>query len=398
MRLGWIGLRTRSSVDEYAAISLRAHPVTSVEPANRPLPWKRDAHDPALEVALLIPLHGSAGIYGPSCELCAELAAEEINAQSGILGLPVRLRVVDASASPATVAAEIAALVRGGLIDAVVGWHISAVRRAVAPSIGGRVPYVYTALYEGGERSPGVFMVGETPAHQLLPAMQWLRAQHGVRRWSIVGNDYVWPRGTAVAARAYAPRCDGRICDEVFVPLGTTGFAQVVQRLERERPDAILMLLVGQDAVEFNRSFARAGLQDDCRRLSTLIEENTLLASGAESTRGICAAAAYFESLVTPESLGFGGRYVHRYGPDAPTLNSPAESCYEGILLLAALARAARSLDVPALCAAADLVSYSGPRGEVRLREQHLDQRVYLAEADALEFGVVAELQPAAPG
>jgi hypothetical protein len=30
----------------------------------------------------------------------------------------------------------------------------------------------------------------------------------------------------------------------------------------------------------------------------------------------------------------------------------------------------------------------------VRMRAQHLDQRVYLAEADALDFGVVAELAP----
>jgi urea transport system substrate-binding protein len=349
----------------------------------------------AIDVALLIPLHGSAGIYGPSSELCAQLAAEEVNAVGGVLGRPLRLRVVDASGPPARVAARVHALVTEGEVDAVVGWHISAVRKVVAPLIAGLVPYVYTALYEGGESHPGVFMVGETPSRQLLPAMRWLRAEAGVRRWCIVGNDYVWPRGTAAAAKLYAPLCDGRICDEVFVPLGTTEFSDVVQRVAGRQADAVLMLLVGQDAVGFNRAFAHAGLDESCRRLSTLIEENTLLASGAESTRGICAAAAYFESLVTPESQEFGSRYVRRFGPDAPTLNSPAESCYEGILLLAALARAARTLSVPALCAVADTVCYAGPRGELRMRRQHLDQRVYLAEASALEFGVVAELAPA---
>jgi urea transport system substrate-binding protein len=357
-------------------------------------PFPSDAS--VLEVALLIPLHGSAGIYGPSCRLCAEMAAVEINADGGVLGRLVRLRVVDASRPPPAVAAEIGALVDAGAIDAVVGWHISAVRTAVAPRIGGRVPYVYTALYEGGERSPGVFLVGETPSRQLLPAMRWLRREHGVRRWSIVGNDYVWPRGTAAAARRYAPMCDGEIRDEVFVPLGTAAFDDVVRRVSECRADAVLMLLVGQDAVEFNRAFARAGLHDGCRRLSTLLEENTLLASGADSTRGICAAAAYFESLVTPESLDFGARYTRRYGADAPTLNSPAESCYEGILLLAALARTARAIEVPALRRVADSVTYAGPRGEVHLRDQHLDQRVYLAEADALDFGIVAEFSSCA--
>jgi hypothetical protein len=49
---------------------------------------------------------------------------------------------------------------------------------------------------------------------------------------------------------------------------------------------------------------------------------------------------------------------------------------------------------VPALTAVADSVSYGGPRGEVHMHARHLDQRVYLAEADALDFGVVAELSP----
>jgi urea transport system substrate-binding protein len=382
----------RPPPQEYEGARLQVHPVRRIAEGAEALPGNRHSDDAALDVALLIPLHGSAGIYGPSCEFCSELAAEELNAEDGVLGRPLRLHVVDASGPPARVADDVDVLVTAGRVDAVVGWHISAVRNAVAPRIAGRVPYVYTALYEGGENHPGVFLVGETPSRQLLPAMSWLRTEHGVRRWCVVGNDYIWPRGTAAAARLYAPLCDGRICDEVFVPLGNTAFAEVVRRVERHRADAVLMLLVGQDAVEFNRAFAKAGLDQSCRRLSTLIEENTLLASGAENTRGICAAAAYFESLVTRESLDFGGRYMRRFGPDAPRLNSPAESCYEGILLLAALARAACTLDVRALCGAADSVCYGGPRGEVHMRAQHLDQRIYLAEADALDFGVVAEL------
>jgi urea transport system substrate-binding protein len=39
----------------------------------------------------------------------------------------------------------------------VVGWHISAVRELLAPRIAQRVPYVYTALYEGGNVALGSF-------------------------------------------------------------------------------------------------------------------------------------------------------------------------------------------------------------------------------------------------
>jgi urea transport system substrate-binding protein len=348
--------------------------------------------DSAVNVALVVPLHGSAGIFGPSCELCAQLAAAEINAWDGVLGRELRLSVIDGSAPPSDVADEVGALAAAGLVDAVVGWHISAVRQVVAPRVAGLVPYVYTALYEGGERTPGVFLTGEVPSRQLLPAMDWLSHEHGVRRWAIVGNDYVWPRVTASAAHVYARACRGRICHEAFLPLGHHDWPGTLRAVERSRVDAVLMLLVGEDAVTFNRAFAAAGLDSVCLRLSTLIDENTLAGSGAESTNGICAAAAYFETLATPESLDFGWRYTRRFGPDAPTLNSVGESCYEGILLLSALARRAGSLDVRRMTAAAEALSYAGPRGEVSMQQRHLDQRVYLAEAHDLQLDVVAQL------
>lgn len=144
------------------------------------------ASETTLDVALVIPLHGSAGMFGPSCELCAQLAAEEMNADGGVLGRELRLVPVDGSAPPLRVAGEVVRLIDAGAIDAVVGWHISAVRQAIAPRVAGRVPYVYTALYEGGERTPGVFLAGETPSRQLLPAMRWFAREHAVRRWCVL--------------------------------------------------------------------------------------------------------------------------------------------------------------------------------------------------------------------
>ena len=44
-----------------------------------------------LDMALVIPLQGPAGIFGPSCESCAALAAQEINAEGGVLGRELNL-------------------------------------------------------------------------------------------------------------------------------------------------------------------------------------------------------------------------------------------------------------------------------------------------------------------
>jgi ABC-type branched-subunit amino acid transport system substrate-binding protein len=255
---------------------------------------------------------------------------------------------------------------------------------------------VYTALYEGGERTPGVFLTGETPKCQLLPTMRWMAMELGVRRWCIIGDNYVWPWGSAKAARNYAERCGARILDEIYVELGTAKFTNALRRIESSGAQGVLMFLVGNDAVRFNRAFAAAGLDDRMLRLSPLMEENMLLASGAAATKGIYTASGFFESAATPEGLDFVGRYTARYGPEAPVLNSMGESCYEGVRLLAALIQRADGLDVPDLCSVADTVGYGGPRGEVHLQKCHLDQRIYLARADDLQFDVITSF-PARP-
>ena len=338
----------------------------------------RSAAPDEINVALLIPRSGPAGMFGPSCELSARLAAEELNKADGMAGREVRLIPLDGGAPSQTVARETDRLISAGAVDAVVGWQTSAVRQALTPAIRCRVPYVYTAQYEGGERSPGVFLLGETPAGQLLPAMRLLGAERGIRRWCVVGNDYVWPRATAKAARRYARQCGARVAAELFVPLGTTDFSGVLRRVEHCAADAVLELLVGNDAAAFNRAFAAAGLDARALRLSTLMDENMLLASGPDATRDLWAASGYFETLATSSALSFGARYARRFGVHAPPVGGPGESCYEGIRLLAALCQGQPG--------------FEGARGSLSIQGNHVDQPVYLAEADSFDFRVRAQL------
>ncbi|PNG21018.1 substrate-binding domain-containing protein [Streptomyces cahuitamycinicus] len=359
-----------------------------------PTPEWFTADDSVLGVALVFPLRGPAGIFGPTCELCARLAAEEVNRDGGVLGRELRLMPVDGSGAPHEIADEVGALVDLGAVQGVTGWHISSVRQALAPRIAHRVPYVYTALYEGGEDTAGVFLTSETPRDQLRPAMELLARERGVRRWFVVGNDYVWPRHTARSARGYARDCGGGVAGEAYLPLGTHDFGPVLRGVERSGADAVLMLLVGSDAVRFNREFAAYGLHARCLRLSTLMDENMLVASGPAATEDLYSAAGFFASLANRDTLDFHGRYAARYGVEAPALGSLGESCYEGVLLLAALLKRAGALDVSAIGAAAGAgaVSYEGPRGLLHLRDAHVRQRIYLARADGLDFDVLTEL------
>ncbi|WP_233272041.1 substrate-binding domain-containing protein [Mycolicibacterium smegmatis] len=341
-----------------------------------------------VDIALVVPFSGPAGIYGPSCESCAELAIADINAGPGLLGRQVRLVPVDGSRAPAEVAAEIAALINLGVIDAVTGWHISPVRKAIARVTANRVPYVYGPLYEGGERTPGLFLTGETPSGQLLPAMDWMKSEYGIDRWVVIGNDYVWPRETGSAARMHA-RANGQpLVGEMYFPLGTDDFSTAIRHVERSEATGVLLLLVGGDGVTFNRQFAATGLGAAVPRLSPHVEENMLMASGVESTQGLFASAGYFEALNTTASMDFARHYYSRFGPAAPALNSIGESCYEALTLFVTLVSRAGSLDIVAMTGAAADLTYTSPRGDVRMCGNQMSQDIYIAEAMGLDFEV----------
>ena len=169
-------------------------------------------------------------------------------------------------------------------------------------------------------------------------------------------------------------------------------FDSVLDQIERTRPTGILMLLVGEDAVQFNRAFAARGLDEHIVRLSPLMDENMLLATGAGGTGELYAAAGFFPALGTESSLQFLAQYSRRHGVLAPVATSLGESCYEGLRLLAELWRRSGSTSLPAVCAAAERTGYDGPRGPVHLADRHLRQRIYVARADALDFEVLAQL------
>ncbi|RHW27054.1 hypothetical protein D0Z08_10280 [Nocardioides immobilis] len=347
---------------------------------------------PQLSIAFVVPLQGPTGIYGPSCLACGELAVEQLNTATGIAGREVELVVVDGGRDPVVVAAEVGRLVDAGRVEAVAGWHTSAVRQAITRRVGGRVVYAFAAMHEGGDATPGVFMIGERPINQLLPAAHWMREELSIGRWAIVGNDYVFPRVTGATARLALEDTRSSIVSETYVPLGTTDFRQVISDLSREPVDGVIMLLMGQDAVHFNREFGRSGLSAAMPRLSPAVEENTLLAGGAAANDGLYAAAAFFDALGTAESAELARAYYARWGRWAPTLNAVGESCYEALFFLARLGEVCGSIDVRAVRRMRDGHFYSSPRGLMRLDGNLLDQDVYVAAADGLAFRVEQQI------
>ena len=348
----------------------------------------------AFRIALSIPMCGSAGIWGPSCIASAQVAAHQLNRHDGIAGRGVELVLVDSALEAKTpVETVVDSLIASRSIDAIVGMHISAVRQRLTRVVRGRIPYVYTPLYEGGERTFGVFAIGDTPPRQLGPAMERLHRERKLRKWALIGNDYVWPRVSHRYARAKLAEMGAVPVHERYLPFAARDLAEQVERLAASGADAVLMSLVGQDAVDFNRIFGAMGLDRTMIRLSCAIEENGLLASGAENLERLFCSSSYFGALSTAENACFREQYYGLHGDRAPVLNALGQSTWEGIQFLASLMRDGRGDWREQALAPTRPISYRSARQAVYTSNSSGSTPIYLARADGLMFRIVTRIQ-----
>jgi ABC-type branched-subunit amino acid transport system substrate-binding protein len=232
-----------------------------------------------------------------------------------------------------------------------------------------------------------------------------LRTEARLRRWFIVGNDYVWPRGTAAATRVGLQDTDISILGERFLPLGTDDPAvwdRVLGEVVRSGAEGVMSLLVGSDAVRFNRAFGRMGLDATITRFSPFTDETVILASGADATANLFISAGWFAGLGSASAVEFTAGFARAFDllngtapigeSAAPPPGTMAETTYSAVHLLAGIA----STSVPTVQDARRAFSkwgWDSPHGPVDLDRGSARHPVHLAKARGVELDVIAQVR-----
>lgn len=333
---------------------------------------------------------GSPGVWGPCATNSAQLAVAEINQRGGILGREIELSIYDAGGPLDEILNRAEQAIAFDEVDLIVGLHTSAVRVGLRDvTTRHRIPYIYTPVYEGGERTPGVMAIGETPRWQSRPSIHWLADVKKAARWYLIGSDYVWPWQSHRAVKTYVRETGGHVVGEEFVPLGEDNHEPHLERIRAAKPDVVLISLIGTDSITFNRAFGECGLGATTLRLAGAMDETVLLGIGADNSENMFCASGYFPGVGSRANDDFQSRYRQMFGPNAPPIGSLGQSSYEGLRFLEAVANKAGSLSMAPMLAAGRNIVYGGARGPVVVRNGHARMQMYLAEADGLDFKLI---------
>lgn len=344
-----------------------------------------------MKVGLLVSRRGPAGLWAPSCDAGAMLAAAELNAAGGVLGRPLDIVIADAGQVAGEARSAARDLLEIDEVDAVVGMHPSNVRAPISDGLEGRVPYVYTPQYEGGERRPCLVTTGATDDEVLGPAINWLSDHRQAGRFFLIGNDYVWPLRAHEIARGIVRSCGGTVVGQSIVRFGMSDYGPIIDAMRAARPDVVVIALLGIEAARFNRAFAQAGLARTTLRLGLATDESVLYAIGAENTENLYVSLNYFAHMHSRANDRFLESYHSSFGDVAPPVNLSCQSCYDGVHFVASLARSLGRSDGAALASALRRpVGRSAARRSLQETPIGPQVRVHLALAEGIEFRTVA--------
>ncbi|WP_252737380.1 substrate-binding domain-containing protein [Citreicella sp. C3M06] len=340
-----------------------------------------------MKIGLILSHEGLAGIWTLGCQGGAFLAAAELNAAGGVLGQEIDIVQVDSGESRDSACKAAQRLALDENVDAVIGLQSSDLRPAVRRGLAGLAPYIYTPHYEGGFCGPGTAPLGITDSEVLNPSLDWLAQHRGGKRFFFVGNDYIWPRVAHGTTEEAVRGAGGRFVGQALMPLGQRDYAPVLDAIRKAHADVVVIAMLGEDSVCFNRAFAEDGLASSVIRLNLAFDETQLLALADVGTENLFAAQAYFDTSRGDGRDALAERYDACFSGQRPTMTANAVGCYDAIYLVAAIARQVGRID------GCQMAHFLRPRLQ-RDRAYHMIGRsdaaagVRLAEAEGIDFVV----------
>ncbi len=346
-----------------------------------------------MKVGMLHARSGVAGMWAPALDAAALLGVAEINEQGGVLGEELEIVFGDCGFSAGEAATAVDQLIEVDNVGAIIGSHTSDLRDPITRQVKGRLPYIYTSQYEGIAVGPSTAAIGTTDVELLGPALHWLKTTKHADRYFFVGNDYIWPRITLGTARQALRNQGSELVGDALISTRTLDFSALIRAIARSNAQVVVLALVGQSSVEFNRAFAAAGLDQKMLRFGLIVDETVICGIGPDATANLFTASSYFAGQHSHRNDSFLERYHDAFGVYAPPVSAGSIGAYEGLRVLAGLVRDLGTFDSRAL---ARELNRPKPRHFARhmLADQPTGMKptIYLGEADGVTLKVVGEL------
>lgn len=164
----------------------------------------------------------------------------------------------------------------------------------------------YPVQYEGEESSRNIFYSGAAPSQQAIPAVRYLMSKEGgqVRRWVLLGTDYVYPHTTnkILTAYLYSEGVAPEDITTIYTPFGQSEWREIVGRIKafgsEGKRTAVISTINGDANTYFYRELIAQQISATTIPVMALsIGDRELHQIGADRLAGQMGAWNYFQSI-----------------------------------------------------------------------------------------------------
>ena len=361
---------------------------------SKPQPTSGQAAD-TVKIGILHSLSGTMAISETSLRDVVLMAAEEINAKGGVLGKTIEPVVVDPASNWPLFAEKAKQLITQDKVAVTFGCWTSVSRKSCLPVFEEYNQLLfYPVQYEGEEQSLNVFYTAASPNQQLIPAAEYMMGELGMKKFYLLGTDYVFPRTANKVLKAFllskgVP--EANIMEE-YTPFHHQDYQTIVGKIKKFSAAGnacVLSTINGDSNVPFYKEFANQGLSsDDCPIMAFSVAEDELRAMDVPPLVGHLAAWNYFQSVRSSGNRKF-VRAFKSYckknnlpGGSKRVTDDPIEAAYFGVYVWKAAVEKAGTFDVDKVRQAVYGLEFDAPGGKKRMHDsnQHTLKPVYVGE------------------
>ena len=290
-----------------------------------------------IKIGVLHSLSGTMAISETTLKDTVQMLVDEQNKKGGVLGKKIEAVVVDPASNWPLFAEKTRELISKDKVSAIFGCWTSVSRKSVLPVVEELNGILfYPVQYEGEESSKNVFYTGAAPNQQAIPAVDYLLKQ-GVKRWALVGTDYVYPRTANKILEAYL-KSKGFKDEDIMIsytPFGHSDWQSIVSDIKKfgtaGKKTAVVSTINGDANVPFYKELSNQGISAKAIPVVAFsVGEEELSGIDTKPLVGHLAAWNYFESVDSDANDEFIEEW-HKYtGDEKRVTNDPMEATYIG--------------------------------------------------------------------
>jgi urea transport system substrate-binding protein len=317
------------------------------------------ADEGAIKVGILHSLSGTMAISEAVLKDTVLMLIADQNKKGGLLGRKLEPVIVDPASDWDLFAEKARDLLTKEKVAVVFGCWTSASRKSVLPvfeELNGLL--FYPMQYEGEESSRNIFYTGAAPNQQAIPAVRYLMSKEGgeVRRWVLLGTDYIYPRTTNRILSAYltAEGVSPEDIMTIYTPFGYSDWREIIEKIKAfgsaGKKTAVISTINGDANTSFYKELAAQDVGASAIPVMALsIGERELLTVDPKHLVGHLAAWNYFQSVVSKENEAFIKMWADFTEQRDKITNDPMEATFIGFRMWAQAVAQAGTTDVNAV-------------------------------------------------